>query len=194
MTLPDQYTQGMTPDIERIPEAILYLISKKSGLSQYQIVKTLFVADTAHLNKFGRPITFDNYYALTFGPVPQLAYDALKPGFDYRAIFGEDRPWQIKRTAGKKNFHSDPSRAPRLELLSASDIEILDVALGVILKFSFKQIKALTHDHPAWQEAWARRGHKSASPMRTALLLNVKDEEYAHDLEYISAHAEPCSV
>ena len=182
----------MTPDVERIPEAILYFLSKRQNLTQYQIVRALFIADTAHLNKYGRPITFDNYFALVFGPIPQLAYDALKPEFDYQEIFGEDRPWKIVPTSGKKNYHTEPQRPPNNELLSKSDLEMLETSLTVILKLSFEQIKAITHDHRAWIEAWGRRGHKLSAPMQTALLLNSDDEvasqKYADDLECISAH------
>ena len=47
-------------------------------ITQYDIVKSLFLADKAHLNRYGRPITFDNYFAMKDGPVPNLAYNLLK--------------------------------------------------------------------------------------------------------------------
>src|SRR6266498_1480167 len=51
-----RYRKPFKPDKERILEAILFLIGRTSGLSQHEIVKSLFLADRAHLNTYGRPI------------------------------------------------------------------------------------------------------------------------------------------
>ena len=78
---------GMTVSIEKSLAAICHVIglAEKSEyqLTQYDIVKTLFLADRQHLNEFGRPITFDNYVAMTHGPVPSCSYDLLKSN-EYR--------------------------------------------------------------------------------------------------------------
>src|SRR5271155_2168922 len=56
MTFQPQALKPFKPDRERILEAIIYLINKGKNLSQYDIVKTIFLADKAHLNRYGRPI------------------------------------------------------------------------------------------------------------------------------------------
>src|SRR5260370_34242127 len=72
----------LKPHVGKILAAIAYVIAfgetRKLGVTQYDILKTIFLADKAHLNKYGRPITFDNYVAMRAGPVPSLAYDLLK--------------------------------------------------------------------------------------------------------------------
>ncbi len=66
----------LEPDIRKILEAISYVIAEGRRrcllVEQYDILKTLFLADKSHLNKFGRPVTFDNYFAMRAGPVPSL--------------------------------------------------------------------------------------------------------------------------
>jgi hypothetical protein len=56
----------------RILAAMLFLMNEHPGLTQCQIVKSIFLADEQHLNTYGRPVTFDNYVAMPRGPVPSL--------------------------------------------------------------------------------------------------------------------------
>ena len=67
------------PDKDRILAAALFLMNEYPGITQYQIVKSIFFADERHLNTYGRPVTFDNYVAMPRGPVPSLVLDLLKP-------------------------------------------------------------------------------------------------------------------
>src|SRR5436189_4235490 len=72
----------LKPNVQRIVAAISLIIdeAREAGqpITQYDIVKSLFLADRSSLNKYGRPITFDNYAAMKDGPVPSLAYNFLK--------------------------------------------------------------------------------------------------------------------
>ena len=72
----------MIPNGPKVWEAILHVIREADRrnirVTQFEILKTLFLADRAHLNRYGRPITFDEYVAMQDGPVPSLAYDVLK--------------------------------------------------------------------------------------------------------------------
>lgn len=176
-------------DTAKIMESILHVLAKKPGLTQYEIVKTLFLADRAHLNRYGRPITFDNYVALEHGPVPSLAYDALKPGFNFQSRFGEPRPWASAPEPQSRASQFTALRAPRRELLSATDIEALDDALGTVLSLSFGQLRRLTHEDPAYVEAWDRRGDSMSSDMKLQLLFETDGDEQAFDLAYISEQA-----
>jgi uncharacterized phage-associated protein len=66
------------PNIAKIKEAVLFLLNNASDdLDQYKIAKAIFWADVNHLNKFGRPVTYDNYVAMKFGPVPSKTYEFL---------------------------------------------------------------------------------------------------------------------
>ena len=187
--IPSRYKKFFTPDAEKIPEVILFLIecahAQHIKPTQYDLVKSIWLADTAHLNKFGRPITFDNYVAMIHGPVPSLSYDALKPGFEYARIFGEPTPWVSIPTEAADEFIA-VKRPSERDLLSDSDKELLKWALETVITLGFRGTRALTHDHPAYIEAWERRGSAAASEMKPELILEDSDNSYLADLKYIS--------
>jgi uncharacterized phage-associated protein len=171
------------PDKNRILEAILYIMNHTKGFTQYEIVKTLFLADRAHLNKYGRPVTFDNYVAMTHGPVPSLTYDLLKPNTNFNTYFDEERPWTIE-SEGKVNRFVKIQREHKKEVLSKTDISVLDSAIDIIVTLTFKQIKNVTHMDPAYVEAWQRRGTNDASDIDMIRLLEDRDQETIERLAY----------
>jgi uncharacterized phage-associated protein len=180
-----QALKPFNPDKEKILEVILYIINKWKGLSQYDILKTIFLADRAHMNKYGRPITFDNYVAMEHGPVPSLTYDLLKPETRFDEYFDEERPWNTIPD-GNINQFVKAKREFNKNVLSKSDIHTLDSALDIITSLSFAQIKRLTHGDPAYIEAWKRRGPLPASDMDMTLLLDDADQETIERLAYSS--------
>jgi hypothetical protein len=60
------------PKTEKIVELMLYLAHKRPDADKYQAVKFFYLADREHLIRYGRPITFENYYAMEYGPVTLL--------------------------------------------------------------------------------------------------------------------------
>ena len=62
----------LQPNKQKILESVLFLIelAEKETYhpTQYELVKSIFIADFHHLKKYGRPITFDNYSAMELGP------------------------------------------------------------------------------------------------------------------------------
>lgn len=183
-------TPRLTEDREKIQEAILFVMSLADGLSQYEIAKTLFLADRNHLNRYGRPITFDNYVAMEHGPVPSLAYEALKPETDYAGRFGGKRPWVSAPDAENPKINRfTPTRDPDISYLSATDMAALRAALETVQNLSFMQLRRLTHEDPAYIEAWARKGSKKAERMKLPLLIEENGDALANDLLYLSALA-----
>lgn len=166
-------------DRAAIRAAILHVMNRMPGLTQYQIVKALFLADRAHLNKWGRPVTFDNYCAMFYGPVPSLSYDLLKPNNNYKTIFHEDHPWKSApnpRNPKARTYFA--SMEADYDHLSGSDIEELDAAVDIVSKLDFDGLKNLTHRDPAWKAAWAQHTKDADSiPMKLALLLDNGDGE-----------------
>ena len=93
MFLPDTGMR-LKPHYRKILESLIFLISEASKRghrpTQYDLVKSIFIADLWHMNKHGRPITFDNHVAMEHGPVPSEAYDMLKARYNWKARFGLD--------------------------------------------------------------------------------------------------------
>ncbi|HEX3672991.1 MAG TPA: Panacea domain-containing protein [Rhizomicrobium sp.] len=176
-------------DKKKVVESILFLLDNFVGFSQYDIVKTIFLADKSHLTKYGRPITFDTYYAMEHGPVPTFTYDVLKPLFDFQREFGEERPWISVPDARNSKMQKfvGARRKPRNEYLSETDRELLKEAGGAIQLLDFEQIRRLTHEDEAYKEAWQRRGKSERSQIKMELL--GVDKKLIEDLIYISNHA-----
>jgi uncharacterized phage-associated protein len=180
----------LVEDKDKIQEAILYLMGRQPDLSQYEIVKAIFLADSSHLNRYGRPVTYDNYVAMEHGPVPSLAYDALKPEYNFKAKFSAERPWTSIPDKDNPNVNRyTPLREPRREYLSASDMKALDSALGTVLSLSFNQLRRLTHEDKAYVEAWERRGSGDAARMRLSLMVDKNGEDLESELLYFSSNS-----
>lgn len=182
----------LEPNMDKIIAAISYLIAsagvRDQNLTQYDIVKTLFLADRKHLNEYGRPITFDNYYAMPYGPVPNLAYDFLKGNKRVLQKYGKALPWTTKKGPHNKLLFSLRGK-PEIDALSSSDKEALESALMIVGSLSFSQIVNLTHNDLAYSQAWASKEEDSQSaPMNLAFLFDTPNMEAAQQLAFISKH------
>jgi uncharacterized phage-associated protein len=182
----------MKPSVERIVEAILFIIqeAQKRGLrvTQYDIVKTLFLADKAHLNKFGRPITYDNYTAMEHGPVPSVAYNILKEESRTIERLSVKVPWKRVKSVGKEYIYQKPARGYNDDILSESDISALSEMLTVVKSLGFAQVRRLTHEDLAYDVAWKNRGEAKSSAMSYALLFDTPDIEMAQEISFASQH------
>jgi uncharacterized phage-associated protein len=182
------------PKLDKIVELLLYLAHRYPGADKYQAVKFFYLADREHLARYGRPITFDNYFALWYGPVASKALDLL-----------EGDKWVLKEaridalpfdtTAGKKNgsdtiFISNPSRAVNFDLFSKSDIRVFDEILEKYRDSSFHALMKLTHNHEAYKRAWRyrRNGGQRAEMYYEEMIDDAKKRAaLIEDLDPVSA-------
>jgi uncharacterized phage-associated protein len=203
--LPDSEVRGrhtppvvkLHPNHSRIREAILYILNEAEQraikITQYTILKTFFLADRAHLNKYGRPITFDNYSAMKDGPVANFVYDVLKHSPGALAALGLKAPlWKkigAPEVSPKAFAYTKPARKHDHEVLSESDTDALSKALTVVSALSFTQIRKLTHEDAAYIAAWRDDGGKMAYQMSYGLLFDTPNFEKAEKLAFISRHS-----
>jgi uncharacterized phage-associated protein len=188
--------QKMEPHLDKIVEAILLVIreavSRRKDVTTYDIVKSLFLADRAHLNKFGRPITFDNYVAMVHGPVPSTAYNILKNHRSTLQRVNGDIPW-ASRPAPEIGQNAiafiNPARDVKDDVLTESDVEELKAALTVVQSLGFNQIRRLTHEDQAYLDAWEDDGERAQYPMSYSLLFDTPNLGEAVDLSFLSKHS-----
>ena len=159
------------PNVSKIRESVLFLLNSASGdLDQYKIAKAVFLADVSHLNRYGRPITYDNYVAMDFGPVPSKTYELLSKSPETLEV-------EVKAQEHKRNFFGPLRRHEELELSESDEIE-LESALKTVEPMSFGKLMKLTHDHIAWKTA--RQGKKNRAPqMEYAQLFEIHDQVQA---------------
>lgn len=184
----------LTPNVERILAALYHAMTEAQrrgkNVSQYDLVKTLFLGDRAHLNEWGRPITYDNYSAMLHGPVPSLAYDLLKAnGKALRDHHLMELPWRsIEQPKQIRHYYPIKDALDVENHLSQSDIDALNDALGAVLRLGFSQIRRLTHEDPAYVEAWQADGGKAAYQMKLGLLFEEPNFEQAALLAELSPY------
>lgn len=182
------------PNVQKIVESILaavrFGVASGAMVTQYDIVKTIFLADKTHLNKYGRPITFDRYVAMYHGPVPSCTYDFLKEKADAQRAYGAPFPWKRDRVNANTFSYHSPQREVDENRLSPSDIEELEAAFKLVKSLGFKQVRKLTHDDPAYIEAWRDEGGPNAAyPMAYGLLFEQPDFARAKEVAFFSEHA-----
>jgi uncharacterized phage-associated protein len=134
--------------------AILYVVKRVHGITKHKLSKILYFADRAHLERYGRPITGDQYVAMDNGPVPSRIYDMVN---------------QVDPRKGNASLFADPVqdalslrwydnnrpvltalKEPDLDALSESDLDCLNQAIkdyGHVTRL--KDLSDLSHDS-AW--------------------------------------------
>ncbi|MBL4872109.1 MAG: SocA family protein [Rhodobacteraceae bacterium] len=168
---------------EKIVETMLYLAHKGIELSQYKTVKLLYLADREHFRRFGRPISYDKYVAMEYGPVASIALDIIN-GKNVLGVDKDALPFEIN-TIGVHSLISDPKRDIRRELFSKSDLIILDDTVEKYGHFEFGKLYELTHKHFAYSRAWNNQKTK-ADPMFFEDFLDetANKEDKIQDLEF----------
>ncbi len=167
----------LLPRKDKLLSAMLLLLEQADRLgrelSKGEVVKTLFIADDAHLAEYGRPITFDNYVAMKKGPVGDLASDMLNDKVSWGEFALEGAPWSKVEKRGLVYYALADMPCDESNL-SLSDKEELVDALSEVLAQGFERTSDKSHDHPAWRAAWGTGDKKAvASPalhLRTALV------------------------
>lgn len=155
-------------NFEKTLAALAYLAGKNvPALDVYKLHKLLFLADKYHLVTYGRPVTGDQYAAMEYGPVPSITYDLLKNFVEQRpdnrtqrvaAVLEVERQYKYPRFRAKAQ--------PDPDVLSQSDVQALDRTIALFGDKTFEELKAITHEMPAFRQAWQERPpDKGSVPM-----------------------------
>jgi uncharacterized phage-associated protein len=183
------------PKFDKIVELLLYLAEHKPGADKYQAVKFFYLADREHLARYGRPITFDKYYALWYGPVASKTLDLLE-GDNWVMRQAKIKSLPFKTEAGKAPngsdtiFISDPARDVNYNVFSRSDLRVFDEVLQKYGNYSFKELMDLTHEHDAYLTAWNTRREGERAEMFYEEMIEDEKRRAAliEDFDSVSAH------
>ena len=152
-------------DSEKALEAILYVASKAPVPDIYHVGKILYYADRAHLERYGRLITGDEYKAMKDGPVAENTYDIIKIAqgkgrYIPNGIDVEDIKSALRVYEKAHNYRVEPLRPVDDEVFSESDLKCIDEAIDMIGKLSFGQIREMSHD-----EVWSSANENGEIPL-----------------------------
>ena len=141
------HTPRYIPNAAKALEVILWIVQRRPGIDVYHLVKATFFADKYHLNRYGRPITADSYFAAPWGPLPQVVYNLLKRD-PIEMIALESNGELPFRVDAKHRVYGD--REANLRRLSVTDVEALEFGVRHVEDRSFEEIYLETHDDPAY--------------------------------------------
>ncbi|NUN93734.1 MAG: SocA family protein [Verrucomicrobiae bacterium] len=137
----------LTFSFRKTTQALNFFARRSGGrINKMKALKLLYFADRFHLRKYGRPITNDMYFAMSFGPVASGAKD-LAEGSEFRP--------DVERDYAERFLHPQDydvgSRADiDREVFSETDLEALGFAwerFGGKDKYALAEI---THVYPEW--------------------------------------------
>jgi Protein of unknown function (DUF4065) len=145
-------------------EAILYLAGRIDDPTFHSIGKLMYFSDKTSLERYGRFISGDDYYAMKWGPVPTHTYDLLK-----EASRGGAFPFTVQ------NFIVAPSKEADAELLSESDIECLDASIRLYGNVPMWKRHEDSADG-AYKQAWERHGNSGSVRMPIEDIASLLDD------------------
>jgi uncharacterized phage-associated protein len=175
-------------------QALCYILGKVKKADKLKLVKLLFLADKYHLVQYGRTITNDDYWAMSYGPVGSTAKDVLSLDPDF--LSKEEYKYAAERLkrVGKHTFISGKKCAPEtLDMLSGSDIEILDFVIDKFGKMSKWGLIEYTHRYPEWAQykALFEKNLTRRERIRPVELLSLlEDDKLAVSEEHIQESRE----
>ncbi|GGD78818.1 Panacea domain-containing protein [Rhizobium anhuiense] len=161
-------------NLDKTVQAIDFVAQHKPGITQYYIGKILFFADREHVLDYGRPITGDKYVAMEHGPVPSATRDLLRvdSGYPDEMIDRFHERLRIKHQDNKQHVFSKGH--DKFPALSGTDKEYLLSSLQRYGSMSFGTLREISHEDPAYADAWDRPGN--ANEMDVSLWLDQLDE------------------
>jgi len=152
-------------DEEKAVAAVLYLASQHiEALDKYKLAKLLFLADKFHLVRYGRPITGDEYFALPYGPVPSAILNFLVKE-ERREQTGLSGSLEVDRAFQNPRYSRRIESPLELDALSKSDLKALDLIVKRHGTKTFDELKAMTHEMPAYVKAWGKKGKTNRAQM-----------------------------
>jgi len=141
----------------KILEAFAYIGTRAPKKNEYNVLKVFYLADKAHMERYGRFIFEDNYSAMAKGPVPSIAYDLIKAIRTNGQI-----PYSLTSPIQIQGQHEvTPLRDADEDVFSGSDLECIDEVLELS---ATQDLGDLSHD-----DAWKKTDRNSMIPIELIL-------------------------
>lgn len=171
-------------DKEKAIAAVLYIVKKIDEQHEkadfHKIFKILYFAESKHLALWGRPITGDYFIAMEHGPVPSAIYDIFKSVKGDSVFIPTTTFCSYFRIA---THFVEAKQEPDLDVLSESELSLIDKAIVENVHFSFKELVEKSHKI-AWR--WAKKDDK----MSYKLIAHEAGADLEKMMPYLQFNAE----
>lgn len=167
---------------DKATQAAAYLLNLHEGVMAYmKLIKLLYVADRVTLLKYGRPITYDNYYSLDRGPILSKTLDLITEG----SPRGETEYWTkyISEPIGYTVRLADDCPPDELSDAECSILDLVNEQFGHYDRWAL--VDLLHKKLPEWNNP-----HGSAIPITYASIFEAaeRDGDEAEDIEAEISH------
>jgi uncharacterized phage-associated protein len=146
---------SFTYNRDKAVQAALWLLNKHGGeMDRLKLVKLLFFADRNHLARYGRPIAGGPYNAMKYGPVCSEFLNEVNATVSPPTIPIEIREHKLLAKAIANE-----------DILSESDIEILEEVDREYGKHDTFALAEITHSLKAWESNYPDKAANTSHPL-----------------------------
>lgn len=128
----------------KLLETLVWVAGRVPGADFHKVLKILFYADKAHLERYGRPVVGDRYIKMEYGPVGSFAYDLLKKNEN----LGQELIRQVESSLDVRRGSLPlvyPKRQFNRDYFSETDLECLERAFQLCQGKTFGQLCDMRH-------------------------------------------------
>ncbi len=131
-------------------QVLNYFALKEGGIiNKLKAIKLIWLADRAHLRRYGRPIVMDRYFALPHGPVPSNTKDLAE---DTSFLSEEETNYRNKYIKGANRYSYKSIESVDIDVFSDTDIQILDSVYEEFGSYDKFKLRDISHEYPEWKK------------------------------------------
>lgn len=137
-------------DRDKAEQVALWLLNRHGGkLDRIKLIKLIFIADRAHLAKYGRPVVGGRYAAMPHGPVASEFYNDIKEeNFEH---------------IGGQGYSVIAAGMADEDYLSETDVEVLTLVDRQYGSWDTFRLRDFTHKR-AWEKNYPGGGSSRTLP------------------------------
>ena len=145
---------------EKTAQAAALFLSLEGGrMNIMKLVKLLYLADRQALVRWGRPISFDEYYSLRYGPILQGMLDVIDHAHSFFSDIFPSCPFH-DLISERDNNHTVcllHDGDPPADALSDADEKLIREIYDTYGEMNQWDLSKLTHEFPEWQDPGSSR-------------------------------------
>lgn len=158
---------GFNFNYKKATQALNYLATKEGGkIDKMKALKLIYLADRYHLRKYGRLITNDTYFAMTYGPVPSSLKD-IAGASDF--LSEDEQGYSCRYLLPSGDWDVQSIASPDTAMFSETDLEALNFASDKFGHLSQFELVEVTHQFPEWTR------HKKSLEMDSRVQMDIMD-------------------
>jgi uncharacterized phage-associated protein len=158
---------------QKVTEAACYLLSLNDGrIDPMKLLKLLYLADRMALKEWERPISYDTYVSMDYGPVLSSTYDLIKGSSSQRGDF-----WRAYIATLNNQTLVLKGKPPKIKKLSKAEIEVLERIFECYKRYDSISLSRICHKLPEYRDPRGSSIPISLSEILAALEYDQSDIE-----------------